>query len=280
MQANSAQSSIRKTAMRALSDIIEVDAKVLAARTVEETVDMRLRDESSWVRQVSLDLLGRVLEGSLGEDLADEEGQTATQAATPLVFGADAQTEQAATSRAVLLRFHRTVRGRINDTSVLVRRQASKILSAFVLSHPDHPDVVEVAHDLMRRSSDSDILRNLVLGTFELLWFMDDEPSPRAALQLARVVDASRTMGVGPSEILTELLQRFRKNIGTRKHSKGFDFALRRWTTLMLNEFVQLGADEKAETAQQRRSLLSTLEAFALAQSSAMQHHIITYAIL
>ena len=54
-------------------------------RAVEETVDMRLRDESSWVRQVgsafvvrsncsgrasaqvSLDLLGRILEGSLAE---------------------------------------------------------------------------------------------------------------------------------------------------------------------------------------------------------------------
>ena len=69
MQANSPQASLRKTAMRALSELVDMDISVLTlrlrlkssmsfndstARPVEETVDMRLRDESSWVRQAAL----------------------------------------------------------------------------------------------------------------------------------------------------------------------------------------------------------------------------------
>ncbi|CAK9053647.1 Photosystem I assembly protein Ycf3 [Durusdinium trenchii] len=253
---------------------------------------------------------------------------------------------------------------RVNDTAVIVRRQATKILSAFVpwrredmeggwrmassimaasvLNHPDHPDVIPVTLDLLRRSTDSDALRNLVMGTFELLWFMDDEPtpevrrredaevsaengrsgaerSPSAAKQLSRVVDASRAMVRAPAtmeekvsrstlgDILNELLRRFRKTIGrwashrvgnrgSRKNSKGYEFAIRRWTTLILNEFVQLrrfahkfGARETGgeggreslcpsqapwEQWHMRRSLLSTLEAFATAQPKDLLVHL------
>lgn len=209
---------------------------------------MRLRDESSWVRGVTLDLLGRVLESGLDESASALETPRRRDA-LPGDGGANAMMETALGSAAslagagekvsaMLLRFHTTVRGRIHDTSLLVRRQASKILSAFLLNHPEHPEAMHVAHDLMKRANDSDALRDLVLGTFELLWFMDDEPSPRAALQLAQVVDAAGTMGMAPSSILAELLARFRANVGSRKRSKGYDFAVRRWTTLLLNEFV------------------------------------------
>eukprot|EP00435_Cladocopium_sp_Y103_P009350 s3096_g2.t1 len=419
MQANSPQASLRKTAMRALSELVDMDISVLTLRStilfafrmpVEETVDMRLRDESSWVRQVTLDLLGRILEGSLSTEVtprllsmesseatakamllrfhktglsfndceigfsttacnlqwglrrrglscsleffsagfhglspqfdrgdilfackslvsvvsmraADEDGildgtfkdgQTERndsrmiridseigildgecghmchfwirEVASNLVgsmplpgvekeahdayrVGLNAQTsgdlqmavrstlgrreEKSQTMYAQALRlesdpydrsyilynlglcfaengeyskaakyylmadqnyelcsawnnlgvlFHaqgmkaegdfRSERAdalfakaaeRVNDTAVIVRRQATKILSAFVLNHPDHPDVIPVTLDLLRRSTDSEALRNLVMGTFELLWFMDDEPTPEAA---------------------------------------------------------------------------------------------------
>eukprot|EP00930_Biecheleria_cincta_P067568 TRINITY_DN5423_c0_g3_i1.p1 TRINITY_DN5423_c0_g3~~TRINITY_DN5423_c0_g3_i1.p1 ORF type:complete len:1786 (-),score=396.30 TRINITY_DN5423_c0_g3_i1:516-5840(-) len=290
MQANSSHATIRKTAMRALSDLVDMDLSVLTIRTVEETVDMRLCDESSWVRQVSLDLLGRILEDTLVED-----GQVEAK------VGLDEA--QAASASQMLLRFHKTVRGRVNDTAVVVRRQATKILSAFVLKHPDHPDVVPVTLDLLRRSTDSETLRNLVLGTFELLWFMDDEPTPQAARQLSRVVDASRAMPSSAGDLLQELLGRFRKTVGSRKNSKGYEFAMRRWTTLILNEFVQskcrqdrvpaaprgrrlkIVTDAKLEVKGEpselpeeqwllRRSLLSTLEAFAVAQPQDLLVHL------
>ncbi|CAJ1357481.1 unnamed protein product [Effrenium voratum] len=179
---------------------------------------------------------------------------------------------------------------RVNDTAVIVRRQATKILSAFVLNHPDHPDVVPVTLDLLRRSTDSEALRNLVMGTFELLWFMDDEPTPEAARQLSRVVDASKSIAC-MGDVLTELLRRFRKTIGSKKNSKGYEFAIRRWTTLILNEFVQLkckqppvgkktkgSAKEPHLSAEEqwllRRSLLSTLEAFAAAQPKDLLVHL------
>lgn len=102
-----------------------------------------------------------------------------------------------------------------------------------MLNHPEHPDVIPVTLDLLRRSTDSDALRNLVMGTFELLWFMDDEPSREAAKQLSRVVDASRTMagalGRNSTEaqgalgdVLNELLRRFRKTIGL-EHDRAFN---------------------------------------------------------
>ncbi|CAE7232050.1 ycf3 [Symbiodinium sp. CCMP2592] len=185
---------------------------------------------------------------------------------------------------------------RVNDTAVIVRRQATKILSAFVLNHPDHPDVVPVTLDLLRRSTDSEALRNLVLGTFELLWFMDDEPTPEAARQLCRVVDASRSMVAAVGDVLQELLRRFRKSIGSRKNSKGYEFAIRRWTTLILNEFVRTkcgyGSEtppfkkakgsqielQAAESAEEqwlmRRSLLSTLEAFSATQPKDLLVHL------
>eukprot|EP00913_Durusdinium_trenchii_P035510 g33230.t1 len=347
--------------MRALSELVDMDISVLTLRPVEETVEMRLRDESSWVRQVTLDLLGRILEGSLSTEAnsgevtprllsmesatprwdeiplrAEEDGildgtfkdrevASTLIGASPLPGvekeaheayqeGLNAQTSgdlaTAVRSYAQALRlesdpydrsyilynlglcfaengeytkaakyymmaidqnyelcsawnnlgviFHvqgmkaeqdyRSERAealfakaaqRVNDTAVIVRRQATKILSAFVLNHPDHPDVIPVTLDLLRRSTDSDALRNLVMGTFELLWFMDDEPTPEAAKQLSRVVDASRAMST-LGDILNELLRRFRKTIGSRKNSKGYEFAIRRWTTLILNEFVQL----------------------------------------
>ncbi|CAK0899938.1 unnamed protein product, partial [Prorocentrum cordatum] len=283
VQANGPAASMRKSAVRALSDVIDIDGAVLSMKPVEETIDMRLRDESAWVRQVSLDVLGRTLEA--GMEPAVQEG-----AAPPVLRGEDSRT---ASVSAMLLRFHKTVRGRVHDTSVLVRRQASKILSAFVLNHPGHPDVIEVALDLLRRCSDSEALRNLVLGTFELLWFMEEEPTRGAALQLARVVDASRGAESGRGDVLGELLRRFRKNIGARKASKGYEFAIRRWTTLLLNEFVHThggpadgqqdrpkkklrikttSSDGKLGEAEerwvQRRSLLSTLEAGILCFSS------------
>lgn len=294
MQANSSQASIRKTAMRALSDLIDMDLSVLTMRTVEETVDMRLRDESSWVRQVSLDLLGRLLEGTLVED-----GQVEAKPGLEVLAEG-----RAASASQMLLRFHKTVRGRVNDTAVVVRRQATKILSAFVLNHPDHPDVVPVTLDLLRRSTDSETLRNLVLGTFELLWFMDDEPTPQSACQLSRVIDASQAMPSTTGDLLQELLGRFRKTVGSKKNSKGYEFSIRRWTTLILNEFVQSKCrqdraiaassgrrlkivqgdaklERKGESSEPpeeqwvlRRSLLSTLEAFALAQPQDLLVHL------
>eukprot|EP00928_Gymnodinium_smaydae_P030057 TRINITY_DN22454_c1_g2_i1.p1 TRINITY_DN22454_c1_g2~~TRINITY_DN22454_c1_g2_i1.p1 ORF type:complete len:1852 (-),score=397.26 TRINITY_DN22454_c1_g2_i1:75-5585(-) len=296
-QANSPQATLRKTAMRALSDIINHDNSVISLKTVEETIEMRLRDESSWVRQVSLDLLGRVLEGSLSTALESTEDGDKTWSAPP----ADSAAEEArnagrgATASAMLLRFHETVRGRINDTSVLVRRQASKMLSAFILNHPDHPDVEGVATDLLRRSTDSDILRNLVIGTFELLWFAEEEPTARQAHQLARVVEASRSGGFGSGDILSELLDRFKKSLASKRHGKGFDYAVRRWTTVLLQEFVKAGSlavpvkrvakktsDDALQqsnahaqkTQMQRRALLSALEAFALAQPREMLVHL------
>ncbi|CAE7247804.1 Nipbl [Symbiodinium sp. KB8] len=288
MQANSPMASLRKTAMRALSDLVDMDISVLSLRAVEETVDMRLRDESSWVRQVSLDLLGRILEGSLAEGSGEAGSKRASAEGSH--GGSDAS------ARDMLLRFHKTVRGRVNDTAVIVRRQATKILSAFVLNHPDHPDVVPVTLDLLRRSTDSEALRNLVLGTFELLWFMDDEPTPEAARQLCRVVDASRSMVAAVGDVLQELLRRFRKSIGSRKNSKGYEFAIRRWTTLILNEFVRTkcgyGSEtppfkkakgpkielQAAESAEEqwlmRRSLLSTLEAFSVTQPKDLLVHL------
>jgi len=291
LQANSPQATLRKTAMRGLSDIIDADSGVLSSKLVEETIEMRLQDESSLVRQVSLDLLGRILEGSL--DLSLEGGEGEAWAAPP-ARSKSRQDGSGDAASAMLLRFHATVRGRINDTSVLVRRQASKMLSAFVLNHPEHPDVEGVALDLLRRSTDSEILRNLVVGTFELLWFADDEPTPKQALQLSRVVDASRGTSVGPGDILSELLGRFQKSMTNRKHGGGFEHAMRRWTAVLLQEFVKFNVEsaparrlakkssgeslDKSVAAKdawiQRRSLLSTLEAFAVARPRELLAHL------
>merc|ERR1719326_377257 len=189
MQANSPQATLRRTAVKALGELIEIDNRMLTQKAVEETLDMRIRDESAWVRQAALELLGRLLDTS---DADDEDA--------PLVPSGDD------TTSAILLRFATTVRTRINDTSLLVRRQASKILGAFVLTHPDHHDVVTVVLDLLHRSTDSDKLRDMVLQTFEVLWFADECPSASAALQLSRVVHAAHTANTEPVTILTDLL--------------------------------------------------------------------------
>merc|ERR1719375_1874472 len=118
MQANSSAATLRRTAVKALGELIEVNSQLLTLKPVEETLDLRIRDESAWVRQAALDLLGRLLDTA-------EDGDDAPLAAS----GDD-------TTSAILLRFATTVRTRINDTSLIVRRQASKILGAFVLTHP------------------------------------------------------------------------------------------------------------------------------------------------
>merc|ERR1719453_55160 len=62
MQANSQQATLRRTAVKCLGEVIEIDSRMLTQRAVEETLDMRIRDESAWVRQAALDLLGRLLD--------------------------------------------------------------------------------------------------------------------------------------------------------------------------------------------------------------------------
>lgn len=301
VQAHSVQATLRKTAMRAISDAIDADGDILKQKAVEETIDMRLRDESAWVRQVSLDVLGRVLEGSINNNEHGDRGAAAQQDAdgVPEALLLDRQQGGAQAASAMLLRFHQTLRGRINDTSVLVRRQAARILSAFVLNHPEHPDVVEVCLDLLRRSTDSELLRNQMLSTFELLWFVDDEPSAKASAQLARVVDAARSMdtGTGATDLLNQLLLRYQKNTNSKKRANSFEHGIRRWTTLLLTQYVELNADSARRRAAQkrsltlvssattlqhdadsrwhlRRSLLMALEAFALAQPKHMVVHL------
>jgi hypothetical protein len=274
MQANSQQATLRKTAVKCLGEAIETDRRVLAQKAVEETLDMRIRDESAWVRQAALDLLGRLLDTSDEDedDKDDKEGMLVGAS------GADSALSD------ILARFQKTVRSRINDTSVLVRRQASKILGAFVLSNPEHPDVVPVALDLLRRSSDAEKLRSMVLTTFELLWFANEEPTAISAQQLSRVLDACSGLSQGPAEILGELLERLKKNLNAKKRTKGYEHAIGRWTSLLLEQFVHLNGDARLAVMKQRskeiggeeerwirrRALLSSLEAFAIVQPCEM----------
>eukprot|EP00427_Karlodinium_veneficum_P015717 CAMPEP_0169135692 /NCGR_PEP_ID=MMETSP1015-20121227/40581_1 /TAXON_ID=342587 /ORGANISM="Karlodinium micrum, Strain CCMP2283" /LENGTH=1416 /DNA_ID=CAMNT_0009200367 /DNA_START=58 /DNA_END=4309 /DNA_ORIENTATION=+ len=246
MQANSPQATLRKTAVKSIGGVIEVDRRVLAQKAVEETLDMRIRDESAWVRQAALDLLGRLLDASENEENED----------APLILS-----QEDGENSALLQDFNKLF---------------------------GHADVVPVAIDLLHRSRDSEKLRAMVIHTFELLWFADEEPSSTAVLQFARVMDASNNLSDGASTILNELLLRLKKNLDSKKRSRGYQHAMRRWMSLLLNEFVHLHGDTGSAIIKQRskeiggeeerwlrrRALLSTLEAFALAQPTEMVRQI------
>jgi len=255
-QSASPFATLRKSAMRALGELVAADVNLVREPNVEYVIQVRSLDDSALVRQMSLDLLGRLLAQAETED--DDE-----------VVGADNPL-----AAEVLPAYLKVVRGRVSDTSILVRRKAVWILSRLVIHQPrDHPDVVPVCVELVKRVNDSDAMKKMVLNTFEQVFFAESqhvEPTVARAVQLAHVVDAA-ALHVSQTEFVEDLLRRFRSSLGAG--DAAFLETLRAWVRVLFSAFSDLD-EAGGEDHSVRRAVVNTLVAISSVKPEALLDHV------
>eukprot|EP00397_Hematodinium_sp_SG-2012_P000380 GEMP01000380.1.p1 GENE.GEMP01000380.1~~GEMP01000380.1.p1 ORF type:complete len:1586 (+),score=337.20 GEMP01000380.1:82-4839(+) len=247
--ANCPLAMLRKRGVKCLAQRIGLDNSLLGMENVRQTISNRLSDESPWVRQATLDLLGKVL----GHE--DDENALPAEGATP-------QNDEL---KELLIGYHEAVKLRVNDVSTLVRRQACRILTWYVRNSPELPTTLQVCEDLLFRSQDSEWLKRLIFNTFQFLWFpgttSDSKPedrTPTRILQFAFILQESKLLGI---PMLDDLLM----NIRSRSD---YDYIVSDWVADLFRTFC----DNPAEDA--RRALLLALNIFAEVSPVAFLDHL------
>ncbi|CAD7941444.1 unnamed protein product [Amoebophrya sp. A25] len=143
--------SLRRTAINGMNAVFKENLEMITDSRVVRLLDVRLTDESSWVRTAALDLIGNFIE------LEDEDMRSREEYAN------------------MLATYYKAIRERINDTSTSVRRKSCQILAEFIVTNREHPDVAAVAVELLRRSRDNLFIKGKVIEAFVSLWFPSDE---------------------------------------------------------------------------------------------------------
>ena len=139
--------SLRKLAVKAISQIVKVDSSLMLQPKVRKAVNQRFLDDAISVREAAVNLVGTYV-------LLD-----------PLV--ADA--------------FHSSLVARLNDVGVSVRKRAVKIFKDILLKHSDYQGRTEACTKMLQRAGDSkedDKVRDVIFETFQDLWFKPKNTDP------------------------------------------------------------------------------------------------------
>jgi len=264
----SAMATLRKSAMRSLGIVIEADVNLVREPSVEYVIQVRSLDDSALVRQMSLDLLGRLLartQEAEDEEKGDEHDDNEE---------AERNDQNAALAAEILPGFIKVVRGRVADTSMMVRRKAIWILSRILVQQPaDHPDVMPTCVELMKRVNDSEMIKKVVLDTFEKIFFSearDAEPTEKRAMQFAKLVDAAARF-VNQKDFVEDLLLRYKKSLNSG--DKLFLESLRLWVRVLFDSFSTLTDGDEGSRAL-RGAIMSTLVAISDVQPHALLDHL------
>jgi len=132
--------SLRKLAVKALSQIVQVDASLMSQRRIREAVAKRFNDEAISVREAAVSLVGIFV----------------------------LQTPELAKS------FHSPLLSRLDDSGISVRKRVIKIFRDLVSGNPSYPGRASVFTKLLSQASDrkeDDGVRDLIHETFRILWF-------------------------------------------------------------------------------------------------------------
>lgn len=132
--------SLRKLAVKALSQIVQTDSSLMAQRSVREAATKRFSDEAISVREAAVSLVGFYV----------------------------LQTPEAAKA------FHIPLLLRLNDEGISVRKRVIKIFRDLIGLNPSYHERATVLMMLLARASDrkeDDGVRDLIYETFSILWF-------------------------------------------------------------------------------------------------------------
>ncbi|KAI5117240.1 hypothetical protein M0805_001558 [Coniferiporia weirii] len=135
---------VRTKALRALSQILTVDAGVLLNTSVRHAIETHLLDSSPQVRDAAVELIGKYMIDS------------------PVVAGD----------------YYQKISERIADTGLGVRKRAIKLLKAFYYVTDCMNRKIDICSKLVLRMLDEDdTIKDLAIKTLDELWFTSSVPS-------------------------------------------------------------------------------------------------------
>ncbi|CAF1178554.1 unnamed protein product, partial [Adineta ricciae] len=132
-----AGTNIRSKAMKCLCTVVEADPTILARNDIKSCVQVGLTDKSVSVREAAIDLIGRYI----------------------------VQKQQ------LILQYYDVLCERSIDTGVSVRKRVVKIFRDVCLNQSDFVRIPDICSRLLRRINDEEVIRKIVLETFQQVWF-------------------------------------------------------------------------------------------------------------
>lgn len=180
-----ANTNIRSRAMKSLSHVLndapkECAAKLLARDDLQKAIGASLLDQSTSVRESTVELIGRFILNSHSEALIDK--------------------------------YYDMLTGRIMDSGVSVRKRVIKILREICINYPSYPRVPEICSIIIKRINDEgEGIRKLVSETFTQMWFKEERTHEAIVTKVACITHVVATVW---SKILAEA----NKSTGAESH--------------------------------------------------------------
>ena len=171
-----ANTNIRSRAMKSLSHVLnnapkECAAKLLARDDLQKAIGASLLDQSTSVRESTVELIGRFILNSQSETLIDN--------------------------------YYDMLTSRIMDSGVSVRKRVIKILREICINYPSYPRVPEICSIIIKRINDEgEGIRRLVSETFTQMWFKEERTHEAIVTKVACMTHVVATVW---SKILAEM---------------------------------------------------------------------------
>lgn len=180
-----ANTNIRSRAMKSLSHILndapkDCAAKLLARDDLQKAIGASLLDQSTSVRESTVELIGRFILNSQSDALIDK--------------------------------YYDMLTNRIMDSGVSVRKRVIKILREICMTYPSYNRVPEICSIIIKRINDEgEGIRKLVSETFTTMWFKEERSHEAIVAKVACITHVVATVW---SKILAEA----NKSTGTESH--------------------------------------------------------------
>lgn len=177
--------NIRSRAMKSLSHVLndapkDCAAKLLTRDDLQKAIGASLLDQSTSVRESTVELIGRFILNSQSDSLIDK--------------------------------YYDMLTNRIMDSGVSVRKRVIKILREICISYPTYPRVPEICSIIIKRINDEgEGIRKLVSETFITMWFKEEHNHEAIVAKVACITHVVATVW---SKILAEV----NKSTGTESH--------------------------------------------------------------
>lgn len=172
---STANTNIRSRAMKSLSHVLndapkECAARLLTRDDLQKAIGASLLDQSTSVRESTVELIGRFILNSQSEALIDK--------------------------------YYDMLTNRIMDSGVSVRKRVIKILREICITYPHYPRVPEICSIIIKRINDEgEGIRKLVSETFTQMWFKEERSSEAIVAKVACITHVVATVW---SKILAE----------------------------------------------------------------------------
>eukprot|EP00741_Cyanophora_paradoxa_P007197 tig00001085_g6963.t1 len=169
-----AEPRLRTRALKVIAGVAAKDPAILLDARVERAVQNGLMDTSTLVREAALELVGSY------------------------VIGRPAFLEQ----------YYSSIADRVVDAGVSVRKRAIRVLREVCMQMPEFGRAGEICLLLVRRINDEESIRELVIKTFQELWFGEAGGPAGTSLErkVAQVLSVVR--GAASSDWLVSLLEK------------------------------------------------------------------------